>query len=146
LEKKHQKTRKKSVSLQRFFLDGIKNIVLMKSIDIKKAEVDQFAVTRNPSDFDAETGNIYKTVAMLSKRANQISNDLKDEYIERIQDFRSAMNSDSDEVVENSEIVDLSRYYEQLPKPTLVAIHEFESNQIYYKDVEKVETKNVKKK
>lgn len=118
----------------------------MKSIDIKKAEVDQFAVTRNPSDFDAETGNIYKTVAMLSKRANQISNDLKDEYIERIQDFRSAMNSDSDEVVENSEIVDLSRYYEQLPKPTLVAIHEFESNQIYYKDVEKVETKNVKKK
>ncbi|MDR3046815.1 MAG: DNA-directed RNA polymerase subunit omega, partial [Bacteroidales bacterium] len=65
----------------------------MKSSDYKKLKITNSAITRNPSDFDVETGNIYKTVAILSKRANQISANLKDEFMDKAQDFRSPSDS-----------------------------------------------------
>ena len=117
----------------------------MKSTDYKKMKIDQFAVTRNPNDFDKRTGNIYETVAILSKRANQIELDLKDEFNEKSQEFNS-MTDTLEEVFENREQIELARYFEQLPKPTLLAIHEFENQQIYYKEPENPGMNNVGKK
>ena len=105
----------------------------MKSTDYKKQRIETSAITRNPSDFDKETDNIYKTVTILSKRANQIAAELKDEFHERSQEFNSATDT-LEEVFENREQIELAKYFEQLPKPTLLAIHEFENKQIHYKD------------
>lgn len=104
----------------------------MKSTDYKKIKINGNAITRNPSDFDAQTDNIYETVAILSKRANQIAIELKEEFAERSQEFHSATDA-VEEVVENREQIELAKYFEQLPKPTILAIDEFENDQIYYK-------------
>lgn len=117
----------------------------MKSTDYKKLKIDHFAITRNPSNFDRETGNIYKSVALLSKRANQIAMELKDEFNERSQEFNTVADT-LEEVFENREQIELAKYFEQLPKPTLLAIHEFENNQIYYKDPGSTVVNNVNRK
>ncbi len=110
----------------------------MKSTDYKKLKIDHYAVTRNPSDFDKETGNIYKTVAILSKRSNQIALELKEEFVERSQEFNTVTDT-LEEVFENREQIELAKYFEQLPKPTLLAVSEFENGQIYFKDPEKID-------
>ena len=107
----------------------------MKSTDYKKMKISNFAITRNPSDFDAKTENIYKSVVIMSKRANQISMDLKDEYNEKAQDFVTVTDT-LEEVFENREQIELAKFFEQLPKPTILATNEFENGQIYYKDPE----------
>ena len=105
----------------------------MKSLDYKKLKIDNSAITRNVNNFDAETGNIYKTVGILSKRANQISVELKEEFIERSQEFNT-VNDSLEEFSENREQIELAKYFEQLPKPSILAIHEFEKKQVYFKD------------
>lgn len=104
----------------------------MKSTDYKKMKINGNAITRNPSDFDAKTGNIYETVSILSKRANQIAIELKEEFVERSQEFQST-NDSMEEVFENKEQIELAKYFEQLPKPTILAVDEFENDQIYFK-------------
>jgi DNA-directed RNA polymerase subunit K/omega len=107
----------------------------MKSLDYKKLKISNSAITRNVNNFDEETGNIYKTVSVLSKRANQISAELKEEFVEKSRDFHSASDS-LEEFSENREQIEVARFFEQLPKPSILAIHEFEKGQIYYKDPE----------
>lgn len=101
-------------------------------MDYKKTKTDTVAVTRNLNDFDKETENIYESLVILSKRANQIAIDLKEELNEKIQEF-NVSNDISDEIFENKEQIELARYYEQLPKPTLLAVQEFLDNEIYYR-------------
>ena len=108
----------------------------MKSAEYNKAKINPFAVTRDLRSFDKETGNLYKTVSILSKRSNQIAIDLKEEFTERAQEF-IPVNDNLDEIYENKEQIELARYFELLPKPTLLAIHEFENDQIFYRDPEK---------
>ena len=79
------------------------------------------------------TGNIYETVAMLTKRANQIAADEKKELHNKIDDFRSSTDA-LDEMFENREQVELVRRYEQQPKPTLEATEEYLEGQIYYRN------------
>ena len=102
-------------------------------MDYKKLKADTAARTRNMSQFSKQTGNVYETVAMLAKRANQISNDLKDELNRKIEEF--AINSDNlEEVFENHEQIEVSRFYEQLPKPTLLATEEYEQGKLVYRN------------
>lgn len=108
----------------------------MKSAEYNKAKINPFAVTRDLRNFDKETDNLYKTVAILSKRSNQIAIDLKEEFQERAQEFTPVVDN-LDEIYENKEQIELARYFELLPKPTLLAIHEFEHDQIFFKDPEK---------
>jgi len=108
----------------------------MKSADYKKLKINPFAVTRNLKDFDKETDNIYETVSILSKRANQIAIDLKEEFVERSQEFHSSTDS-LEEIFENREQIELAKYFEQLAKPTLLSVNEFENGQIYYRNPEK---------
>lgn len=105
-------------------------------MEVKKSKLELNAITRRVSDFDKETGNIYETVSILSKRANQIAADIKQELSKKIKDFETSSDN-LDEIVENREQIEVARYYEQLPKPSILAIHEFETGQIYYRNPSK---------
>ncbi len=105
----------------------------MKAADYKKEKIDLYAKTKDIRQYDKQTGNFYKSIAIISKRADQIAADLKQEFLES--SIQYASNADSmEEVTENREQIELSKFYEQLPKPTQIALHEFETGQIYFKD------------
>ncbi len=99
----------------------------------EKKKINNTTVTRNTALFSEMTGNIYETVAMLTKRANQIAADEKKELHSKIDDFRSSTDA-LDEMFENREQVELVRRYEQQPKPTLEATEEYLEGQIYYRN------------
>lgn len=100
----------------------------------EKKKVNTTTITRNTADFSRQTDNIYETVAMLTKRANQIAADEKKELHSRIDDFRSTGDSADDLLYENREQIEIVRRYEQMPKPTLEATEEYLEGQIYYRN------------
>lgn len=89
-------------------------------------------ITRDIKDLAAPTGNIYETVVILSKRANQLSLNEKKEIAKKLEDVKGDRDT-MDEVFENKEQIEVSRYYERQPKPDLVAISEFENGELYYR-------------
>jgi len=93
-------------------------------MDYKKVKTEKEAVTRTLREFDEVTGNIYESVAILSKRANQIGKELKEELNRKIEEFATT-GDNLEEVFENREQIEIAKFYEQLPKPTLLAIQEF---------------------
>jgi len=107
-------------------------------MDYKRIRVDNTSITRDLNDFDKETGNIYESLVILSKRANQIAVDLKEELSDKIREF-SPVQEVSDEIFENKEQIEMSRHYEQLPKPSLLATQEFMNGQVYFRLPEKEE-------
>jgi len=109
-------------------------------MEYKRVRTGNTAITRNLNDFDKETGNIYETLVVLSKRANQISVDLKEELSEKLQEFTSSTTNEiSDEIFENTEQVEVATQYEQLPKPSLLATQEFLNGQVYFRLTEEEE-------
>lgn len=96
-------------------------------------KTDPEAVTRTAHNFNNLTGNIYETVVLLSKRANQISLELKDELSHKIEEFATT-NDNLEEIFENKEQIEIAKFYERLPKPTLIAVHEYLHDQIYYRN------------
>ncbi|MCD8302800.1 MAG: DNA-directed RNA polymerase subunit omega [Prevotellaceae bacterium] len=107
-------------------------------MDFKKTTAPTNTVTRDVLKLSEETGNIYETVAIIGKRANQISADIKQELSKKLQEF--APTSDNlDEVFENCEQIEISRYYEKLPKPSLIATEEFIEGKIYYRNPKQTE-------
>ena len=97
-------------------------------MDIKKNNVPNNTVTRKLTDIDAQTGNIYESVVVISRRANQIATQLKQELNRKLADFSSTTDT-LEETFENREQIEISRYYERLPKPTLIATEEFPSKE-----------------
>jgi DNA-directed RNA polymerase subunit K/omega len=105
-------------------------------MDFKKIRTETTVVTRQKDQFYKGTGNIYETVAILTKRANQIAAEMKEELNKKIEEF--ATNNDSlEEVFENREQIEIAKFYERLPKPTLIAIHEFLHDEIYFRNPNK---------
>ncbi len=102
-------------------------------MDYKKIKTETTAVTRRVRDFDAPTGNIYETVAILSKRANQISIEMKEELGQKIQEFATTQDN-LEEIFENREQIEIARFYEKLPKSTLISVWEFAHDKIYYRN------------
>ncbi len=102
-------------------------------MDYKKTNAATNTVTRNIMDLCDETGNIYESVAIIGKRANQISVDIKNELSKKLQEFAS-VSDNLDEVFENREQIEISRYYEKLPKPTLIATQEFVEGKVYFRN------------
>lgn len=102
-------------------------------MDYKKSKAPTNTVTRNIIDLSEETGNIYESVAIMAKRANQISAEIKQDLNKKLAEF-SSYNDSIEEVFENREQIEISRYYEKLPKPTLLAAEEFERDQIYWRE------------
>ena len=89
-------------------------------------------ITRNLSELAKHTGNIYESVMIIAKRANQISANVKQELSQKLEEFSNYADT-LEETFENREQIEISKHYERLPKPTLVAIEEFRNNEIYYR-------------
>ena len=107
-------------------------------MDYKKTGATQDCVTRNIQNFDQTTGNLYETIVILGKRANQISADLKEELQEKISEYSQGARSDNmDDVFENREQIEIAKFYETIPKPTLLATQELLVDKIYFRDPSK---------
>ena len=104
-------------------------------MDSKKTPVPDTTVTRDLSKLSEKTGNIYQTVMVVAQRANQIASDVKKELNSRLEEFSNFADT-LEETFENREQIEISRFYERQPKPTLIAIKEFEDGETYYKVVE----------
>jgi DNA-directed RNA polymerase subunit K/omega len=102
-------------------------------MDYKKSKAPVNTVTRNIMDLCDETGNIYESVAIIAKRANQISVQIKEDLSKKLAEFAS-YNESLEEVFENREQIEISRYYEKLPKPSLLATQEFVEGKVYWRD------------
>lgn len=97
-----------------------------------KKNVPQNTITRDVKYLAAPTGNIYETVVILYKRANQIALAEKKELNKKLEDFKNDRDS-MDEVFENRDQIEISKYYERQPKPVLVAVSEFENGELTYR-------------
>jgi DNA-directed RNA polymerase subunit K/omega len=102
-------------------------------MDYKKTNADLTTTTRDLRDLDSKTGNLYESIAIVSKRANQISAEMKEELTNKLAEFASHTDN-LEEIFENREQIEISKYYERLPKPSLIAINEFLENKIYYRN------------
>jgi len=102
-------------------------------MDYKKTAAPTTTVTRDVTDLSKETGNIYESVAIIAKRANQISAEMKEELSKKLQEFGTTQDN-LEEVFENDEQIQISRYYERLPKPTLIATEEFLEDKLFYRN------------
>ena len=89
-------------------------------------------VTRNLNDLDGDTDNIYQTVVVASKRANQISVEMKQELNRKLEEFASYTDN-LEEVFENPEQIEISKFFERLPKPSLISLQELTEDQIYFR-------------
>lgn len=93
-------------------------------------------ITRDVRLLDIETDNVYESIVIMSKRANQIANNVKEELHGKLAEFASS-NDNLEEVFENREQIEISKHYERMPKPTLIAVDEFLNNKIYYRNPSK---------
>jgi len=93
-------------------------------------------VTRDLRELDKPTGNIYESIVIMGRRANQIAANMKEELHSKLSEFASS-NDNLEEVFENREQIEISKHYERLPKPTLVAIDEFLNDKVYFRNPSK---------
>lgn len=99
---------------------------------MEKKKVPVNTITRDVNELAAPTGNIYESVVVLYKRANQIALAEKKELNKKLEEFKNERDT-MDEVFENREQIEISKYYERQPKPALVAIEEFREGELYYR-------------
>lgn len=112
-------------------------------MDYKKINAPLNTVTRDMIELSEDTGNVYETVAIIAKRANQIAADMKRDLEKKLQEFAS-LNDNLEEISENREQIEISRYYEKLPKPTLIAAEEYVEHKIYYRNPAKITIISIK--
>jgi len=105
-------------------------------MDYRKSTAPVTTVTRNLDLMIRDTGNIYETVVVVSRRANQIAVEMKQELNKKLEEFASYTDN-LEEVFENREQIEISKFYERLPKPTLIALQELEEEKIFYRNPEK---------
>ncbi|MEI7828918.1 MAG: DNA-directed RNA polymerase subunit omega [Prolixibacteraceae bacterium] len=102
-------------------------------MDYRKVKAASTTVPRNLNELDATTDNIYESLMVIAKRANQINAEVKEELNQKLQEFASYTDN-LEEVFENREQIEISRYYERLSKPVLIAYEEFKDGLIYYRN------------
>lgn len=101
-----------------------------------KNTVPTSTITRDVRQLDIKTDNIYESIVIMSKRANQIANNVKEELHGKLAEFASS-NDNLEEVFENREQIEISKHYERMPKPTLIAVDEFLNDKVYYRNPSK---------
>lgn len=104
-------------------------------MDYRKSAAPVTTVTRNLDLMTRDTGNIYETVIVVSRRSNQISVEMKQELNKKLEEFAS-FSDNLEEVFENREQIEISKFYERLPKPALIALQELEEGKIFYRNPE----------
>ncbi|MBM1107499.1 DNA-directed RNA polymerase subunit omega [Aurantibacter crassamenti] len=108
----------------------------MNMNDLKNSNASVSTTTINKNEFDAKTDNIYEAISITAKRAIQINSEIKKELLEKLEEF--ATYSDSlEEVFENKEQIEVSKFYEKLPKPHALAVEEWLTDKIYFRNTEK---------
>ena len=100
--------------------------------DYKNTGAPESTITFDKVKIEAPTENIYKAIAIMSKRASQVNEDLKSELIDKLEEF-ATFNDSLEEVFENKEQIEVSRFYERLLKPTSIAVQEWLNDEIYYR-------------
>ncbi len=105
-------------------------------MDYKKTNAPSSTITWNTMELSKDTNNIYESVNVIAKRANQISVEMKEELNKKLQEFASYTDN-LEEVFENREQIEISRYYERLPKPSAIATQEFVENKVYHRNADK---------
>lgn len=93
-------------------------------------------VTRDLRQLDKSTDNIYESLVIVAKRANQISNNIKEELQGKLSEFATS-NDNLEEVFENREQIEISKHYERMPKPTLISMDEFLNGKVYFRNPSK---------
>ena len=101
-------------------------------MDYKKTGAESTTITRDLLELSSKTGNIYNSIAVIAKRSSQINRELKEELINKLEEF-ATHNEQLEEVFENSEQIAVSRYYEKLPKPWSIALKELMEEKVYIK-------------
>ncbi len=102
-------------------------------MDYKKTNAAPTTISRDIIPLMEETGNLYESVVIMSKRANQIGAEIKQELKGKLEEFATS-NDNLDEVFENHEQIEISKFYEKLPKPTLIATQEFIEGKVYWRN------------
>ena len=106
----------------------------------KHIDAPSSTISRDTRELDTPTGNLYESVAIIAKRANQISSTMKEELVAKLDEFASE-HDNLEEIFENREQIEISKYYESLPKPTIIAIEEFLAHKVYFRNPAKEESK-----
>lgn len=102
-------------------------------MDIKKTNAAHTTKTYNRDKIENQTNNIYEAISIISKRAEQIKGDVKKELIEKLEEF-ATYNDSLEEIFENKEQIEVSKFYERLPKPHAIAIQEWIDEKVYHRD------------
>ena len=105
-------------------------------MDFKKTNAENTTITRDVNKLDQKTGNVYEAIAIVSRRANQVSIEMKEELQNKLQEFASHTDN-LEEIFENREQIEISRIYEKLPKPTSIALQEYLDDKIYFRNPSK---------
>ena len=104
-------------------------------MDLKKVNAPVNTETYDLNKLDAPTQNIYEAISVISRRAEQINTDIRKELIDKLEEF-ATYNDSLEEVFENKEQIEVSKFYERLPKPHALAVQEWLNDKIYYRNVE----------
>ncbi len=104
-------------------------------MDFKNLDASTTTETYNKDLIDAPTGNIYEAISIISKRSSQISSEMRKELVEKLEEF-ATYNESLEEIFENKEQIEVSKFYERLPKPHALAVQEWLENKIYYRRLE----------
>lgn len=108
-------------------------------MDYKKSKAPTSTITMDLDKIEEKTGNIYESVCIIAKRSNQISVELKQELNRKLEEFANYTDN-LEEVFENREQIEISKFYERLPKPNLVAMQEFMDDQVYFRNPKRTPT------
>ncbi|CCG53813.1 Protein of unknown function [Flavobacterium indicum GPTSA100-9 = DSM 17447] len=101
-------------------------------MDLKKTNAPVNTTTYNKTIIEEPTGNVYEAITIIARRANQINSEIKKELIDKLDEF-ATYNDSLEEIFENKEQIEVSKFYEKLPKPHALAVQEWMDGKIYYK-------------
>ncbi|MEL0643245.1 MULTISPECIES: DNA-directed RNA polymerase subunit omega [unclassified Olleya] len=104
-------------------------------MDLKKIDAPLTTTTYNRNEIDAPTNNIYEAISVIARRAEQINSEIKKELIEKLEEF-ATYNDSLEEIFENKEQIEVSKFYEKLPKPHALAVQEWLDDKIYHRNTE----------
>ncbi|HNQ26865.1 MAG TPA: DNA-directed RNA polymerase subunit omega [Aquaticitalea sp.] len=102
-------------------------------MDLKKTNAPLTTLTYDRNDIDEPTGNIYEAISVIARRAEQINTEIRRELVDKLEEF-ATFNDSLEEVFENKEQIEVSKFYEKLPKPYALAVQEWLNDKIYYRN------------
>jgi DNA-directed RNA polymerase subunit K/omega len=105
-------------------------------MNFKNSTSERSTITRDTVDLERSTGNIYESIVAISRRSNQISTQMKEELTQKLQEFASSTDN-LEEIFENREQIEISKFYEKLPKPVSIAMDQFMNDEVYIRKIEK---------